>query len=392
MFAKSVHSSFATVEAKPSDAELELLNRCAQAEARAEAAERLLAERLGELEKQRRLDEQVARFEEIMRLYFNQDIQSFCDAVANELAQLVEPLQIAIYLLEGIDISAGLVLAGGYGCGPTTGGKNKFLLGEGLIGQAARSERTFYLHSPTDALARIESAIGSLPAHTVAVVPLNFNKKVQGVLEILSHAPLSADHLQLLEKLAKNLGASLESLSNRKRMELLYEEAQLNLQKTLAQEEEMRQNLEEMEATQEELKRIQAELQSTSDLSNLTIESTETVVIATNEYGDVLVWNQKASQALGYSESEVKKGLAITRLLSRMGVDREREKLRQMYNETPETSWDVVSYLPRREKAYRRTWTLIGKNDRPVEVDVVVSALKKGVSFLGIVLVGIIIE
>ncbi len=128
-----------------------------------------------------------------------------------------------------------------------------FALGEGLVGQVASSQKTFYLPTPPDDYFSIKSALGHSKPSSLMIVPLLLHDDLAGVLEISSFLPLQDIQKQFIEELADRLAASVVAQKATEENMKLLRSTQAYTEQLRSQEEEMRQNMEELQATQEEL-------------------------------------------------------------------------------------------------------------------------------------------
>ncbi len=90
--------------------------------------------------------------------------------------------------------------------------KDRYPLGEGLVGEAAQSARTVYLNNPTDGSLTLSTGIGTLSPATLLAVPVRFREQCQGVLVLASLVPLSEQDRSFIEHVAAQLGVALNNL------------------------------------------------------------------------------------------------------------------------------------------------------------------------------------
>jgi len=85
--------------------------------------------------------------------------------------------------------------------------------GRGLVGQAAQSQ-TALVFSDNDAAfrSRVSSGIATLPMRSLVVLPLVYNNRVEGVLELAAAATYTPDVLELIYQYGEQLVAALLSI------------------------------------------------------------------------------------------------------------------------------------------------------------------------------------
>ncbi len=146
-----------------------------------------------------------------------------------------------------------------------------FAAGEGLVGEAMRSDRLISVADVTPAHLRLESGLVSTPARHVVVVPTSYDGQVNAVLELATSQPLDAVALELLERSRSALGTAVNSSIDRSRLEELLEETQRQSEELQVQQEELQVANEELQEqslvlrdSQVRLEQQQAELEQTN--------------------------------------------------------------------------------------------------------------------------------
>lgn len=130
--------------------------------------------------------------------------------------------------------------------------KKKIRLGEGLVGSCALEKYTIYLTDIPDDYIEIESGIGSANPKSLLIVPLKIDAEILGVIELASFNEMKKYEIELVEKIAESIAATLQTARINTKTKELLEQANFQRQAMKDQEEEMRQTIEEMRATQED--------------------------------------------------------------------------------------------------------------------------------------------
>src|SRR5688572_13882605 len=146
-----------------------------------------------------------------------------------------------------------------------------FRLGEGVTGEAARSQRVTVLQDLPETFFTIRSAFTSGTPRHVVIAPAVTERATLGVMEFgLLQAP-SAEQSALLERVTEGIAIALRSANYRDRLRALLEETQRQAEELQAQQEELRVANEELEeqshalkASQARLEQQQAELEATN--------------------------------------------------------------------------------------------------------------------------------
>ncbi|MGK7397337.1 MAG: GAF domain-containing protein [Candidatus Cyclobacteriaceae bacterium M3_2C_046] len=207
-----------------------------------------------------------AKFAEITRRNQGRTEQLFAEFIS----QLVKYLKInqgALFIYKESDedsdqkFSGILEMASCYAYNREKFIEKKLAPGQGLVGQAFLEAETIYMTEIPDNYIKITSGLGEALPRNLLVVPIKYNEKVVGVLELAAFQQLETFEIQFVEETANILGATLVALQNNDLTHNLLKKTQEQAEELKGQEEEMRQNMEELEATQEEMKRQQSELE-----------------------------------------------------------------------------------------------------------------------------------
>lgn len=135
---------------------------------------------------------------------------------------------------------------------------NEFLLGEGLIGQAALEKTPILLTDVPSDYISVKSGLGKGTPLNIYVLPVIFKGDVIAVIEFASFVRFNTNQQTLLEELVNNLGIILDSTMGRIQLAKLLEESQVLMEELQAQSEELQSQQEELRATNEELE-VQAQ-------------------------------------------------------------------------------------------------------------------------------------
>jgi HAMP domain-containing protein/signal transduction histidine kinase len=151
-----------------------------------------------------------------------------------------------------------LRLIGSYGyqrrAMPTT-----FRPGESLIGQAAVEKRPILLTSAPPGYLKIATGLGEAAPVNVIVMPVLFEGRLLGIIELASFNAFTKVSLDFLDQIAEMIGVTVNTISvNTKTEGLLLESQRLTAELSMRSA--------ELEARQEELQRSNAELEEKAEL------------------------------------------------------------------------------------------------------------------------------
>jgi HAMP domain-containing protein/signal transduction histidine kinase/CheY-like chemotaxis protein len=167
--------------------------------------------------------------------------------ILSELAPLVSAQQGAFYMVDKSNGESELKLLAGYAQHKTDGAKNRFKLGEGLVGQAALEKRRLLITEIPSDYEKVHSGLGEFQPRNIVVLPILFEGEVKAVMELSSVERFSPAHQAFLEQLTESIGIVLNTIEASTRTENLLKQSQslaAELQKTnLELEEKARSNL-----------------------------------------------------------------------------------------------------------------------------------------------------
>ncbi|MGW1335648.1 HAMP domain-containing protein [Streptomyces rubiginosohelvolus] len=134
-----------------------------------------------------------------------------------------------------------------------------FRPGETLIGTAAEEKRTIQVDNVPPGYLKISSGLGEAPPAHVIVLPVLFEGKVLGVIELASFQPFTHIQRDFLNQLAEMIATSVNTISVNTKTERLLEQSQ-------ELTEQLRDRSQELENRQKALQASNAELEEKAEL------------------------------------------------------------------------------------------------------------------------------
>jgi signal transduction histidine kinase/HAMP domain-containing protein len=195
------------------------------------------------------------------------DLNDVAALIMSELTPVVSAQHGAFFLAEesaGEDPEAEeggdgyeLRLSGSYAFSKRTM-PTSFLPGDGLLGQAAVEKRTILVENVPPGYLRISSGLGEAPPAHVIVLPVLFEDRVLGVIELASFQPFTQIQKDFLGQITDMIAVSVNTISvNTKTEGLLKQSQELT--------EQLRERSAELENRQRALELSNAELEEKSD-------------------------------------------------------------------------------------------------------------------------------
>ncbi|MEU8571509.1 HAMP domain-containing protein [Streptomyces pathocidini] len=156
------------------------------------------------------------------------------------------------------DGSYELQMIGSYGYSMGTM-PTSFLPGETLIGTAAEERRTILVENVPPGYLKIASGLGEAPPAHVIVLPVLFEGKVLGVIELASFQPFAQIQKDFLNQIAEMIATSVNTISVNTKTEVLLKQSQ-------ELTEQLRERSAELENRQKALQASNAELEEKAEL------------------------------------------------------------------------------------------------------------------------------
>nr|WP_202551702.1 HAMP domain-containing protein [Streptomyces sp. SID8352] len=196
------------------------------------------------------------------------DLQDVASLIMSELTPVVSAQHgaffLAMPLVDGRESATGqdeqyeLRMLGSYGYSmgsmPTS-----FRPGEALVGTAAQEKRTILVENAPTGYLKISSGLGEAPPAQVIVLPVLFEGKVLGVIELASFTPFTHIQKDFLNQIAEMIATSVNTISVNTKTEVLLKQSQ-------ELTEQLRLRSEELEQRQSALQSSNAELEEKAEL------------------------------------------------------------------------------------------------------------------------------
>ncbi|MER6691578.1 ATP-binding protein, partial [Streptomyces minutiscleroticus] len=212
------------------------------------------------------LESNLARLAALMQGH--RDLMEVADLILRELTPLVNAQYGAFFLADPDEDGGalrtsvppkGLAFIAGYGSaqGATvdTGGMPV----HGLVRQAAREKKRILVEEAPPDYIKINSGLGEAAPTSVVIIPILFEDKLLGVIELASFSRFSDVHLAFFDQFVNTIGVAINTIIANSRTESLLGESQ-----RLAQQ--LQERSDELQKQQGELQRSNAELEEKAAL------------------------------------------------------------------------------------------------------------------------------
>ncbi len=178
------------------------------------------------------------------------DLAAVTQLIMSEVAPMVNSQHGAFFLAEasGDEGAHELLLAASYGYTPRRSEmRSRFVIGEGLVGQAALDRKTIAISDAPPGYIKVGSGLGEATPADILVMPVLFEDQVLGVIELASIRPFSEVHRDFLARIGETIGVVLNTIRANMRTEELLTQSQSLTTELQKQSEELRETNDELQ-------------------------------------------------------------------------------------------------------------------------------------------------
>jgi HAMP domain-containing protein/signal transduction histidine kinase/DNA-binding response OmpR family regulator len=193
------------------------------------------------------LKSNLAKFTQMLQ--GQKDLHTVTKRILSELAQVVNAHYGAFYILQQDEESgeAKLRLFESYAYKEELHIPKEFAVGEGLIGQCAYQKEKILLTNVPQRYVKINTAHGKIKPSSLIVLPVVFETKMKGVIELASLDAFSQTHIDFLGQLTESIGIVLNTIEANSRTEDLLLQSQSLAGELKIQQEELRRTNDELQ-------------------------------------------------------------------------------------------------------------------------------------------------
>ncbi|MDQ1029344.1 signal transduction histidine kinase/HAMP domain-containing protein/CheY-like chemotaxis protein [Streptomyces umbrinus] len=212
------------------------------------------------------LESNLARLAALMQGH--RDLMEVADLILRELTPLVNAQYGAFFLADPEEDGAslhtavpakGLAFIAGYGSAQGATVDTGTMPVHGLVRQAAREKKRILVEEAPPDYIKINSGLGEAAPASVVIIPILFEDKLLGVIELASFSRFSDVHLAFFDQFVNTIGVAINTIIANSRTESLLGESQ-----RLAVQ--LQDRSDELQSQQAELQRSNAELEEKAAL------------------------------------------------------------------------------------------------------------------------------
>jgi two-component system, chemotaxis family, sensor kinase CheA len=206
---------------------------------------------------------------------------------------------------------------------PTGFGKDQFFIGEGLVGQSAKTKETIFLKNVTNDYIQISSGLGHTRPKNIMILPILLEDEVLGVVELATLKDLSDLQQAFLEESASFLGTTLNRILKHIQVQELLKESQIL-------NEELQTQSEELQLQQEELRTMNDEIEAQYQNSELKTKELEEIKENLEQKTKEIIMSSKyKSEFMANMSHELRTPLNSLLILAQMLLENKDQNLNQ---------------------------------------------------------------
>lgn len=247
----------------------------------------------------------LAKFADIIRRS-SDSIEHLCQQVIIDLTKHLESIQGGFFVLNQDDPAKPyLALIASYAYGREKFIQKQVDLEEGLVGRAFQEKEIILLNDVPTSYLQIGTALGYASPNYLLILPLLFEGRTIGIIELASFKQYEPFEIDFLQKLSETLASAIISVITSQKNRALLDEAQKMTDMLKNQERELKSNALELLDAQEEIEKRYKTAQKEQQKLNTILNNITEGIVVTNEKGEIMLYNYTAEQIFAYKEAEI---------------------------------------------------------------------------------------
>ena len=190
------------------------------------------------------------------------DVPAFALNTITELSNWLGAKVGAFYIMSEENHTKGLMLIGSYAYTKRKNLSNKYLIGEGLIGQAALEKQQIIIKNVPDDYMRIVSGLGDTIPKFICITPIIYENEVTAVIELGTLEEVTELNLEYLRQCTQAIAITLATIKSKGDLDIELRKSKALTEELQSQQEELKASNEELEEQTQLLQQSESRLQS----------------------------------------------------------------------------------------------------------------------------------
>ena len=181
--------------------------------------------------------------------------------------------------------------------------KKKAYLNEGLLGECVMGKEIIHLSEIPASYIEIVSGLGNSNPRFLLVVPLIFNEKVYGVVEIASFNKFEPHITEFVENASETIASTISMMKTNIQTSDLLEKSQQQAEILETRERELQQNLEELKSVHEQMDSNNKKIEEKEKNAIAILDGVLDGIITCMPEGEIVDMNPEFLRFTGYTRS-----------------------------------------------------------------------------------------
>jgi len=240
------------------------------------------------------------KISQVLQLHYH-DLKELSEKVIYSLVDLMGVSMGAVFLINNQEDQPFLELAVSYAYSESRNQKKSFKLGESLIGACAAEQRTIYLKKIPENYLSITSGLGLASPKSILIVPLMFESRVLGVIELGSLEYFEEAKISFAETAAATFASTLSMAQNNIVNTKLLEKTKLQAKEIEEHDKKTIEALAELKELHNKTAQSESAVRSKLEAMNNTL-----MMVEYTTQGILMDANYKFLNAMHYSIEEIR--------------------------------------------------------------------------------------
>jgi PAS domain S-box-containing protein len=245
------------------------------------------------------LTEGLDKINQVLKLHHN-DLKDLSVHVIHSLVDILKIEMGAVFLAIPDNGQLSLEMMVSYAYSEDRFHKRAFKLGESLVGACAAEKRTIYIKKVPDDYLKIISGLGLSSPQSLLLLPLVFEKKILGVIELGSLKEFDPNKIQFAERASETIANTLSMSQINIRTTALLEQTQMQTRELEERDKKMLEAIDELKKLQVQTAKSESSIRAKLEAMNNTL-----MMVEYTSKGILLDANFKYLNTMNFSHEDI---------------------------------------------------------------------------------------